>query len=88
MHPESQPVAVAADWHRIVDANAERLWQLAVGVGLDGDAAAEVCQLAWLRLRLAGDIKAEDIPGWLDRQVRREATAAVRRRAARPRQQA
>jgi DNA-directed RNA polymerase specialized sigma24 family protein len=87
MHPESQPAALAADWHRIVDDNAERMWQLAVAAGLDGDAAAEVCQLAWLRLRLAGGITPGEIPGWLDRQVRREAVAAVRR-SARLRQQA
>jgi DNA-directed RNA polymerase specialized sigma24 family protein len=84
MHPadvDSGPKSLrAAHWHRIVDANAERLWRLALAAGLGPDAAAEVCQLAWLRLRmrLRNGLGPAEIPGWLDQQVRREAVAAAR----------
>jgi DNA-directed RNA polymerase specialized sigma24 family protein len=74
----SQAPANAEAWHRSVEAHAARLWCLALAVGLSPTAAAETCELVWLRLgQLRGRAPADPGP-WLDAQVRRESAARLR----------
>jgi DNA-directed RNA polymerase specialized sigma24 family protein len=72
-------------WGAIVEQNVDRLWWLAIASGLAEPDAAEVCQLAWLRLsqRLSEVASAEQVTRWLEHTVRREATALSARRAER-----
>jgi DNA-directed RNA polymerase specialized sigma24 family protein len=68
-------------WGAIVEGNVERLWRLAIAAGLSRRAAAEVCQLVWLRLsqRLSQFTTLEQVARWLDDEVYREAGAQLRR---------
>ncbi len=72
-------------WDGIVTANVESMWKCALGVGLSGADAAQVCELAWLRLgqHLHTFGSLEDVSAWLEALVLRESVAlsAHRRRA-------
>ena len=50
-------------WERIVDSNADRVWWLAIAAGLSDADAAEISQLAWLRLsqRISDASSAEQV---------------------------
>lgn len=71
-------------WDSIVDANVHNMWKCALGVGLASTDAAQVCELAWLRLgqHLHTFGSLEDVSSWLEALVLREsvALAAHRRR--------
>jgi hypothetical protein len=74
--------AVAGDqaaWDKIVDAYAELVWAVPRRHQLDGQEAACVSKLTWMRLgdRLA-EIPPESLDGWLERTAERESTRAVR----------
>jgi DNA-directed RNA polymerase specialized sigma24 family protein len=73
------------EWEHLVDCNVERVWRLALSRGLSQDDAAQVSQLAWLRLsqRIATLGSADEVAAWLDETVRREADGLLRHRAAR-----
>ncbi len=80
-----QMVAAAAGgsaeaWDSIVESNVDAMWQRAVAAGLSALDAAQVCELAWLRLgqRLDTLSSLAEIAGWLDGQVGREAAALAR----------
>jgi hypothetical protein len=76
---EASPAPASADgWHRTVEAHAARLWFQAVAAGLSPTAAAETCELAWLRLAQLGRRAPADPGAWLDAQVRRESAAQLR----------
>lgn len=74
-------------WAGIVEQHAEALWRKAVDAGLTSADAAQICQLAWLRLgqRLHLFTVMADVVQWLDAEVVREAAAVARRQAARVR---
>ena len=69
-------------WHRTVEAHAPRLWRLAAGSGLSPGAAAEVCELAFLRLGQLRERGPADPGPWLDAVVRRESAAWLRQATA------
>jgi len=72
-------------WGSIVDSNVDRMWQRAVAEGLSASDAAQVCQLAWLRLgqRLHTLASLAEVAQWLGEQVAREAAALAAQREAR-----
>jgi len=74
-------------WGSIVDSNVDRLWCSAMAEGLSEPDAAQVCELAWLRLsqRLHTFASLDDVCRWLDVTVRREAAGLVAQRAERAR---
>ena len=76
------PARTSAEaWHRTVELHTPRLWRVTRAAGVSPGAAAEICQLAFLRLRQLGG-RAPDDPGpWLDALVRREAAAELRHTA-------
>jgi hypothetical protein len=62
------------------------MWRLALDAGLAEAEAAEVCQLAWLRLSQRmpeRPLTPERVGAWLDEVVSREAVALARQRGAR-----
>jgi DNA-directed RNA polymerase specialized sigma24 family protein len=82
--------AVAGDdsaWGSIVDSNVDRLWHSVMAEGLSEPDAAQVCELAWLRLsqRLHTFASLDDVSRWLDVTIRREAAGLVAQRAERAR---
>src|SRR5215211_5906330 len=74
-------------WGSIVDSNVDRLWCSAMAEGLSEPDAAQVCELAWLRLsqRLHTFASLDDVCRWLDATTSREAAALVTQRAERAR---
>jgi hypothetical protein len=87
MQPVNRDLVVAAAaggsaeaWDSIVESNVDAMWQRAVAAGLSALDAAQVCELAWLRLgqRLDTLSSLAEIAGWLDVQVGREAAALAR----------
>lgn len=86
MHPLGTRNELHLQWGAIVDGNVERLWRLAISAGLPRREAAEVCQVAWLRLsqRLAEFSTVDQVTRWLDEQVCREVGALLRRSERRP----
>jgi hypothetical protein len=76
---DASPAPANAEvWHRTVEAHAARLWHQAVAAGLSPTAAAETCELIWLRLAQLGGRAPADPGPWLDTQVRRESGAYLR----------
>lgn len=75
-------------WGSIVDSNVERMWRTAVGIGLSERDAAQVCELAWLRLgqRLHAFASRTEVAGWLEETVRRESAAVAAQRVRTERQ--
>lgn len=70
----------AESWDSIVGSNVDAMWHRAMAAGLSALDAAQVCELAWLRLgqRLDTLSTPAEIAGWLDEQVGREAAALAR----------
>jgi DNA-directed RNA polymerase specialized sigma24 family protein len=70
-------------WGGIVDANVERLWLNMVAKGLSEADAAQICELAWLRLgqRLHTFNSLADVVSWLDDTAGREAAALLSQRS-------
>ena len=68
-------------WDSLVECNSQQVWNIARGRGLDANEAAEVLQLAWLRLAdHLGDVDTDDqIRGWVCAVADREARLAVAR---------
>ncbi len=74
--------AVAGDqsaWDTIVDAYAAQVWAVPRRHQLNGQEAAYVSQLTWMRLRdRLADVASEGLGSWLERTAERESTRAVR----------
>ena len=68
-------------WDALVESNAQRVWNIARGRGLDADEAFELFQLVWLRLAdHVEDIAADDqISEWVCAAADREARLAMAR---------
>jgi DNA-directed RNA polymerase specialized sigma24 family protein len=66
------------------------MWRAAVGIGLSEHDAAQVCELAWLRLgqRLHTFASRTEVAGWLEETVRRESAAVAAQRVRTERQAA
>jgi DNA-directed RNA polymerase specialized sigma24 family protein len=77
-------------WSRVVDSNLDRMWLVARSAGLSDVDAAEVCQLAWLRLsqRLFELSSPEQVAAYLIETVRREAGVLAAQRMAQERRRA
>lgn len=69
-------------WAQLVDRCTPLLWSVARGFRLSDAEAADVVQLAWLRLveRLDAIRDPERVPGWLATTVRHECIATLRKR--------
>ena len=48
--PRRLAVAGQQEWDALVERHVQSVWDAARGFGLDAGQAAEVCQVAWLRL--------------------------------------
>lgn len=77
-------------WSRIVDSNLDSMWRVARSGGLSDVDAAEVCQLAWLRLsqRLPEFASSEQVARFLIDTVRREGGALAAQRMEQERRRA
>jgi len=75
-------------WGSIVDSNMDRMWRTAIGIGLSELDAAQVCELAWLRLsqRLPTFTSLAEVAEWLEQTVQLEAAAMAAQHVLRERQ--
>jgi DNA-directed RNA polymerase specialized sigma24 family protein len=72
-----------AAWDEIVDAYAPLVWAVPRARQLNGQEAAYVSQLTWMRLSdHLGDLPPETLPSWLERTAERECVRVVRLAAA------
>ena len=76
-------------WDALVDAYLPQLWRSTAEAGLDADAAAQVCEVVWLRLvQSLALLEDESVGSWLQRVAVEECARHVRyaeRRRARER---
>jgi DNA-directed RNA polymerase specialized sigma24 family protein len=71
-----------SQWGQLVDQHSGYAWSLARSLGLTDADAAEVCELAWLRLAQRWSPSSGiAIRAWLEETIRREARAAILRAA-------